>query len=342
MRFEFDNLFVNIYDVAKLSGVSIATASKALNGRRDVREETRTRVQEIAKQLNYHPSHMARGLAKRCSENIGVLTLRQPASFFSNPLYSRVIEGMEMDLTRENYNLLFTVIPQGEAGYPKMVREKNVDGLCLVGEIPESLLKEVDSRGIPTVMVDCHSHALTGPFVVCDNAAGMRAAVAHLLSLGHSKLAFVGSDLPNFNFTERRVAFELELASAGLKAWPGLDLEEEGQAGSTDALNAWLLQADRPSAVICCNDEYALRVLDQAAKLGIRVPHDLSVIGFDDIERASASHPALTTLHVEKQEMGARAIRAVLGLIGQPNAGPRRVDAPVQLIVRSSTAQAPR
>lgn len=337
---------MNIYDVAKLAGVSIATASKALNGRKDVREETRTRVLEVAKKLNYHPSHLARGLAKRRTENIGVIALRRyHVPFFTNPFYSRVIEGMEIEVTRQNFNMLLTVVPAEEQGVelplPKMVREKNVDALVLLGEMPESFLREVASRSIPTVVVDYFSESVPGHYVVSDNIHGLRLAVDHLVELGHKRIGFMMDSARDYSFQERRRGYQEAVAKAGLK--PENDLVVDiGAKDAVDSVAAYLRGQDRPTALICCNDEHALLVLNAAAKAGVRIPDDLSLMGFDDIDWASTSRPPLTTIRVEKQEMGAKAIHIVMDLISHPDAKAKRVETPVHLVVRGSSSTPPR
>ena len=327
-----------------MAGVSIATASKALNGRKDVREETRTRVMDVAKKINYHPSHMARGLAKRKTENIGLVALRRFHSpIFTNPFYSRVIEGMEIEVTRLNYNLLLTVVPAENPGeelpFPKMVREKNVDGLCLLGEVPESFLREVTSRGIPTVVVDYYNESIPGHYVVSDNLGGAAQAVDHLIGLGHRQIGFVGDVLKDASFEERRHGFEAALSRAGLKPGPGLEIDQASRNPS-EQLAAYLKGPQLPTALFCCNDFHALIVMAEAKKLGISVPGQLSLIGFDDIQEAVECNPPLTTLHVEKQEMGAKAIHIVMDLISHPEAKPKRVETPVHLVARGSTAKA--
>jgi LacI family transcriptional regulator len=328
-----------------MAGVSIATASKALNGRKDVREETRQRVMEVAKKINYHPSHMARGLAKRKTENIGLVALRRfHAPLLTNPFYSRVIEGMEIEVTRANYNLLLTVVPAEDMGaelpFPKMVREKNVDGLCLLGEMPESFLREVGERGIPTVVVDFYSESVPGHYVVSDNAGGAAQAAEHLLGLGHRQIGFVGDAMKDLSFEERRKGFEAALAKAGVKPAPMLEVDLKAR-DVMDQVAAYLKSPGCPTALFCCNDFHALLVLNMAQKMGIKVPKQLSIMGFDDIEESSLCLPPLSTLRVEKQEMGAKAIAIVMDLIAHPEAKPKRVETPVQLIKRESTAKAP-
>lgn len=335
---------MNIYDLAREAGVSIATASKALNGRRDVNEQTRAKVLEVAKRLNYHPSHLARGLARRRTENIGVVALRRfHTPFFTNPFYSRVIEGMEMEVTARNYNLLLSILPADEPGaplqLPKLVREKNADGLVLLGEMPAGLLKEVFERRIPSVIVDFYAPKLPAHYVLSDNKGGLKALVNHLAELKHKKLAFVQSNSSDFSFAERQAGFEAACKELKLESqvwvtnageWPAIEAEVKRR----------LQSKDRPTAVLACNDEHALAVLRAARSLGLSVPGDLSVAGFDDIDAASHTAPGLTTLRVDKQGMGVHAIRHVFRLMEPPLEPASREELPVELIVRGSTGPA--
>jgi DNA-binding LacI/PurR family transcriptional regulator len=336
---------MNIYDLAREAGVSIATASKALNGRRDVNEQTRQRVLEVAKKLNYHPSHMARGLARRRTENIGVVALRRfKVPFFTNPFYSRVLEGMETEVTARNYNMLLSVLPADEAGtplqLPKLVREKNADGLVLLGEMPGDLLKEVFERRIPSVIVDFYTPKLEAHYILSDNRGGLRQLVKHLAELKHRKVAFVlPSSLRDYSFSERQKGFEQACQDLKIdgrvwsvpETWPQVEAE----------LRKQLLQADRPTALLACNDEHALAAIRVAKEIGLRVPQDISITGFDDIDEAQYGNPMLTTVRVDKQGMGEKAIQTVFRLLEPPLEPASRLDLPVELIARQSTGPAP-
>jgi LacI family transcriptional regulator len=333
---------MNIYDLAKESGVSIATASKALNGRRDVNEQTRQRVLEIAKKLNYHPSHLARGLARRRTENIGCVALRRfNVPFFTNPFYSRVMEGMETEVTARNYNLLLSILPAEEAGMalqlqlPKLVREKNADGLVLLGEMPEALLKEVFERRIPCVIVDFFSPRLEAHYILSDNRGGMRQMVKHVSDLRHKRVAFVQSAAKDHSFSERQAGFEQGCSE--LRVQPQVWQMPLEWAAVEVELKRRLIAKDRPTAVLACNDEHALAVIRVAREIGLRVPLDLSVAGFDDIEAAGHHQPSLTTMRVDKQAMGVRAIQTVFRLLEPPLEPSGRVELPVDLIARQST-----
>ncbi len=334
---------MNIYDLAREAGVSIATASKALNGRSDVNERTRERVIEVARRLRYHPSHLARGLARRRTENIGVIAMRRyNAPVFTNPFYSRVIEGMEEEVTERNYNLLFSVLPaESSLGapfqVPKLVREKNADALVLLGQMPSELLKEILERRIPSVIVDFHSPLASAHFVLSDSRGGEHALVGHLRSLGHESLAFVQPAAEDYSFTERRAGFEASCLAHGARGevwampsnhWPAVEAELARRLGAPD----------RPSAVLAANDEHALAALRVAAALGLKVPGDLSVAGFDDIAEAAAA--GLTTLRVDKPGMGRRAIRYVFRLMESPAESSGFEELPVELVARASTGRA--
>lgn len=331
---------MNIYDLAREAGVSIATASKALNGRRDVNEQTRLRVMEVAQRLNYHPSHLARGLARRRTENIGVVFQRRfHTPLFTNPFYSKVLEGMEMEVTSRNYNLLLSVIPGDEPGaplhLPKLVREKNADGLVLLGEMPAPLLKEVFERRIPSVVVDFFSAKLPAHYILSDSRGGAAAVVRHLAALKHKRLAFVQSPAGDFGYLERQAGFE-----AACK-----ELKLDGQVwvvGAGEDFEPSILKRlqgkDRPTALVACNDFHALATLRVARGLGLKVPQDLSVAGFDDIDEAAER--GLTTVKVDKAAMGLKAIQTVFRLMEPPISAGGREELPVELVARATTGPA--
>ena len=338
---------MNIYDLAKEAGVSIATASKALNGRRDVNAMTRARVLDVAKRMDYHPSHMARGLARRRTENIGVVAQRRfRTPFFSNPFHSQVMDGMEQEVAARGYNLLLCVLPTEEPGesgvqLPKLVREKNADGLVLLGDMPQALIREVFERRIPCVVVDTHKPALQAHYVVTDHRGGMRDLVGHMAGLGHRNLAFVQAPAPDWGFAERQAGFEAACAERSLRAgiWPA---PKDGWAAVDRAIQAKLMERDRPTAVLAANDELAFAVLRAAKALGLGVPRELSVAGFDDLEAAAQCEPGLSTLRVDSLRLGRRAIQEVFRLM-EPPVEPESVDSlQGELIVRGSTGPVPK
>ncbi len=336
---------MNIYDLAREAGVSIATASKALNGRKDVNEATRQRVMDTAKRLNYHPSHMARGLARKRSENIGVIALRRfHTAMFTNPFYSHVLEGMELELTDRGYNLVLGVLPGEDPNVrvqvPKMIREKNVDGLVLLGETLPTLLREVQERRIPAVLVDSQVPGIEIHTVLTDNRQGASLVAQRLAALGHARVAMLAQDTSDASFSERKQGFIDGCREQGLKLERVIEVSED-PAQCAAVLAKFFASPKRPTAVFCCNDFFAIRLLEAATLAGVSVPQQLSVIGFDDIDAAGTAKPPLTTLRVDKVAMGRRAVQKVLEQLDNPSPATREM-LPVSLIERGSLGSAPK
>jgi LacI family transcriptional regulator len=334
---------MNIYDVARLSGVSLSTASKALNGRKDVKEETRQRVIKIATSLNYHPSHLARGLVKRCTENIGVVTIgHEMDPVIVNPFYSRVIEGIEAECMQRNYNMLLSVQPykaDAALGVPKLVREKSVDGLLLLGHMPQLFLEALAKSSIPMVSVDSFNPHVPAHYFLAENQGGAYLAVEHLASLGHKHLGLVAGSQSISSFAQRRQGFVRACQAFGL-TFNEVTALEDSLPNSMDWMRPLMQASRRPSGVFCCNDNYAHHFMALCNQMGIKVPEQVSVVGFDDIDLAAMLHPPLTTMRVPKQEMGSRAVQRLMQLIETPGLPKETVTLPVELRVRASTAKA--
>ncbi len=331
---------MNIYDVARLAGVSLSTASKALNGRKDVKEETRQRVVQVARRIDYHPSHLARGLARRRTGNLGLVALRRPQdTIIVNPFYSRVIEGVEAECMERGVNMLFAVQPFAEDGrpfVPRVVHEKSVDGLLLLGSMPQDFLSEMARCGIPAVGVDCLSRDPALDMVLSDNAQGARQVAGYLASLGHRRVGMLNGPGEDPSFAQRRDAFLAACRELGLAVRL---LESPADAASGEqGWKAPMLEAPRPTAVFCANDDYAFHFMQLCENAGLRLPRDISVVGFDDIDMARFFHPALTTVRVPKREMGLQAVRRLMLLVEKPQEPRRAQVLPVELVLRASGA----
>ncbi len=334
---------MNIYDIAKLAGVSIATASKALNNRQDVRPETREKVFALAKKYSYQPSRGGRASARRRTGTLGVVAPRRlQDSILTNPFYGPVLEGMEREAARRDHNLLLCLVPEGlpafETAFTGIIPLKKLDAICLLGELSEGFMREALARAVPCVAVDMFFPALPGHYVMADNVGGVRLLVDHMIKLGHKRIAWMGdTEEPRaFSFTEREEAFQAGMRRAGLQHVPGV-APNISASSARAKVREYLKSQDMPLALICCNDAHALLALEVARDLGLKIPQELSVAGFDDIAFAGFSQPGLTTVHVEKQEMGAKAVHVALDLVERPGAAPKRLETPVYLVKRAST-----
>ncbi len=331
---------ISIYDVAKKAGVSISTASKALNDRKDVGESTKERIRSIARELNYEPSHFARALAMRKTDNIGVLTVRYfPAPVITNPFYSKIIEGIEECLIRENLNLVTNILRKEQVEgleTPKMVKEKAVDGIILLGHMPEGFVKEIIGRGLPAVMVDNKSFDGSVSTVMIDNEGGAYNAVTRLINTGHKRIAYLSGPSSRESFKKRREGYSKALSDKGLSPdGRFVVFNETGEPGYS-WMKKILSHDEKPDAVFACNDVTAILAVNMLKEAGFRVPRDISVVGFDNIDMGTHFIPAIATVDVNKEMMGVKSAEKLLELINNKNAGPGEMIFPTRFISRDS------
>lgn len=338
-----------IKDVAAEAGVSISTVSLVMNRKGYVSPETRSQVLRAAEQLQYVPRPAARSLASNKTGNVGFV-LREDHFTRSEPFYTRIFLGAEFEARIRNCYILLTTIPEsytpGE-DTPRFLEEKNVDGFIVAGRVHPAFLEETETFGLPVVLTDFESG--DHPAVVIDNQNGARAAVEHLLSRGHRHIAFLGADSDHPSIRARLEGYRLALGAAGVPSQVE-DLvvtapDEEPVRLTGSQLAARLFEQDpRPTAVFCANDALALGILDAARVRGVRVPDDLAVVGFDDVEGAAHATPALTTVRVFKEQLGEVALRYLSQLIeeGPLDAAPyergsHAIRVPTELVIRDSS-----
>jgi DNA-binding LacI/PurR family transcriptional regulator len=332
---------VSIWDVAKRAGVSVSTVSKALNNRAHVNPKTREKVRQIAKQLKYHPSAFGRGLVLQKTGNIGFVIDRTPLRIFSNPFHSRVLDGIEEELLRQDYNLLISAhsLLHNKESLPKFVREKNVDGLILSGKISDRLILDLYQRGNPLVLVDNHIAQSDIDCVVTDNVNGAKQAVNHLLELGHRKIGMLRGSGKHVSIIERWHGYNEAIKSANLtpdKRWIAEgDVTTEGGMSAMEKLLAQTKEL--PTAIFAFNDAMATGAMKILHAYNIRVPEDVSIVGFDDTDEAIHVIPPLTTIHVAKEEMGRVAAQLLIRRIQRKKAVPQRVVLTTHLVIREST-----
>ncbi len=337
-----------IKDVARRAGVSIATVSFVLNNSpgQVISEPVKKKVMKAAKALNYHPSAIAAGLASRRTGNIAIVFYRSP-DLISNQYYSFVLEGAIREAARRGYNLFFSYV-DAEYGaaeeLPKVVREGNTDGVIFVKQVHPQMVRDIESRAIPVVVIDHFPRTSDVNAIEIDNFRGAEMAAEHLIALGHRRIAclFACGDRPSIQGRLDGYRHAMELAGIPLHDRDSLvDCGDLGfEAGLESALHL-LSRKRRPTAILCVNDELAAGVLRAAHGAGLSVPSDLSVTGFDNITMSRFTDPPITTVSGDKEELGAHAIRRLVEIIARKSADKIQEVLPVSLIVRNSTAVAP-
>jgi LacI family transcriptional regulator len=323
-----------INDVARLAGVSVATVSKVINGRDGVAAATFTRVMSVVSELGFEVSLVASSLRRSRTNVIGILV----AEF--EPFSTELLKAIAAANYGSGYELLAYSGPIADdipVGW-ELRSLSRLAGTLIDGAIIVTPTVLMPNTSIPVVAIDPHT-GQGGPSTVgSDNVAGARTATEYLISLGHRRIAHIRgrADLESAQLREQ--GYRETLEAHGIPFDPLLVRDGNYRAPQTDnAARELLTRIDRPTAIFAANDLSAIRVLEIAAELGIRVPEDLSVIGFDDIPEAAAAHPQLTTVAQPLREMGAQALQILLELLGGADVA-RHIHLPAELVVRSSTA----
>jgi alanine racemase len=349
-----------IADVARVAGVSKTAVSFAFNSPDRLASETATRIREVADRLGYRPHPVARMLAQRQTMTLGVLTPQPLAVIFSNPFFALFSEGVAHAAEDLGYGLRF--ISPRDGSLVQAVGRATIDGVVAIGlsrNHPE--VEQIERSGLPMVLVD--SDDLPGhPSVVVDDEGGARAAAEHLVGLGHRAVLVLAVERPvptgqRGGTTPRRraVAGDTGVAARRLRGYraglgvAGLELQEgwviAGRAsidgGESAFQRAWSAGL-RPTSVLAMSDAMAIGAMRAARQLGLRLPDDLSLVGFDDIDLAALVEPALTTVHQPIRHKGLEAVRLLLGeLDPQPGREPEHLRLATRLIIRASTGPVP-
>lgn len=310
-------------DVARAAGVSTATVSRCLNYPERVGEKTREHVLAMVRKLGYAPNFGARALAARRTNTIGAII-----PTMENAIFARGLQAFQEELSRHGYTLLVassSYRPDLEEEQIRTLLARGADALLLIGfERAAAIHDELRRRGVPFVIAwTWHEHRAI-PSVGFDNRAAMRALACHVLGLGHRRIAVISAPRKTNDRARDRVDGILDAAAeAGLDP-AGIAIMETPYSieNGGRAMRA-LMQSDRPpTAVMCGNDVLAVGAIEAARQIGLAVPADVSVTGFDDIEIAHIVSPALTTVHVPHREMGTRAAAMLIALLGGVAAPP--------------------
>ena len=311
-----------LYDVAKTAGVSTATVSRCLNSPEQVVEHTRKRVLEVVHQLGYTPNFGARAMAAKRTYTIGAVI-----PTMENAIFARGLQAFQEELRASGYTLLVSSSaydPKIEEEQIRALIARGADGLLLIGHDRTATVAEyLEKQGTPAVVAWSYEADGTLPSVGFDNRSAMRALAQEVLALGHRRIGVISGITDGNDRARRRVEGILDAVSdAGL----GRDCVEISEtpydiANGAAAFRQFMQAEEKPTVVMCGNDVLAAGALRAAAEMDIRVPQDVSVTGFDDIELAGILSPPLTTVHVPHREMGRTAARTLIGVVQNGTSG---------------------
>jgi DNA-binding LacI/PurR family transcriptional regulator len=343
-----------IADVAKEAGVSKTAVSFAFNSPERLNPATAAKIRRIADELGYQPNPVARMLAQKRTMTIGLLTPQVLSVVFANPFYAELCAGVASATDQAGYGLLFVSPLQGSL--VRAIARATVDGFVAVGlseDHPE--VEQIRRASLPMVLVDGGALPEHG-LVESNDEVGARAAARHLLSLGHRDFVVVGVEPPNMpGLLEYSAGPTETIASRRLTGYRqglelgGVKLKDDqivvGPAtfdGGVASFRRVWEDGLRPTAVLAMSDVMAIGVMWAIREAGLNVPQDISIVGFDDLDVAPHSNPALTTVHQPVRAKGEEAAKLLLRMIAHPdNERPEHKTLDTRLIIRGSTAPAP-
>lgn len=327
-------------DVARKAGVSTATVSKVLSNTPYFTEATRAKVMRAVEETGYMPNLAARALAAGKTCIVGVVFPWVYDGIFSDPHVLHILEGIEPECSKNGYNILLITprltINGVDEHYLQLIRSGYIDGIIALDNVPfASVLEPIHKKGIPVVNMGYHA---TRYYVRSDDYTGGYQLLEHLVELGHSQIGIIDVQ-PKLNFsTDQRVSGIRAAAEALGVNFATLPIARgDFSVASGEKCAAELLSLHpEVTALICLNDRMALGAIQQARRMGRRVPQTLSVVGFDDIPMAAASDPSLTTIRSDAPRMGREATRILFDVLNGQTPDP--VICPVQLMKRQSSA----
>jgi len=328
---------MNLKEVAKRARVSTATVSRTINEPAKVRPHTAERVRKAIADLKFYPNTHARTLVSGRSRMVGLIV-----SDITNPFFPELVKsfenhavqnGLEVILGNTNYN------PERMAGCVRRMVERKVDGVAIMtSEADPDLIIELTRKNIPTVLLDTGKPGPLTSNLTIDYGQGIHEAVKHLLQLNHRRIAFITGPLQLSSARTRQSAFLSALKEAGIPARREMVVHGDHKSeGGAQAMKTLLELSVRPTAVIASNDLMAIGAMSAIHDAGLKVPDDISVIGFDDISFARLTQPPLTTVSLSREQLAIMALTAIERLIGKETGEQGEYSLPTRLIVRSST-----
>ena len=324
-----------IYDVSKLSGVSTATISRAFSNPEQVRESTRRKVFEAAEVLHYSPNAIARAMARQRTDKLAFLICKKDATILDE-FYAAICEGIMRETNKSDHQLLISTAADWRQT-PSTAQRKQVEGVILGGNAQADLVSEFQSQHIAIVLVNNQMTGFDLPCILSDEFGGVRQVVEHLLQRGHRHIGMIAGRFSPYIVGARYNAFlsvtkehEIQTDAQDIRMCDA-DVDDAARAAME-----LLDRPDRPTAVFGANDVVAAGILKAARRLGLRVPEDLAVVGFDDSSVCGMLEPELTSVRINCRKMGELCVERLRALLAGEDC-PLVTTVPTQLHIRGTT-----
>lgn len=327
-------------DVAERAKVSTATVSYVLNDKKSISEQTKTRVYDAIRELNYVPDLNARSLSSRDSKLIGIVVPQtEPGSklMLQNDFYSEIVGSIEYYARQRGYHVIISATDVNES-YLTLATERNLDGIIVIGMYPDDFYRQMKKTQIPIVLIDsyCDDHYYHS--IRIDDAYGSYLATNHVIGCGHKKIAFFCGQIKENGVIKKRLyGYQQALEEAGILYDPSLVYEGKVDYDSGIELARKLCKGkDDVTAVVATADILAIGAMKGFYEQGVSVPQDISIVGFDDLEISKYLTPGLTTVRQEISQKGEKAVELLLDNIQDSDMTKREIIIPVSLSCRES------
>jgi LacI family transcriptional regulator/LacI family purine nucleotide synthesis repressor len=329
---------VTIKDIAKLAGVSKSTVSRVLCNDERCKKETREKVLKAMRELNYTPNLLARAMVTKKTGIIGVVIYSKHMPAISHPFYSAVLDSIAAETKKFGYSILIMADHEVTPSRGDQLIQHRVDGLILISRITEELIHNYKQSGIPFVLINNTAVVQDSVYIVNDDYVGAYDAGIFLIEKGYRNIAYISGPLEHRSYRLRWEGFQAALACKGYEIKPyrrfiGDSIAETGMEGT----RYFLQQEDKPDAIFASNDMIAIGALQVLYHNKIRVPQDMAVMGFDDIDFAKFTTPPLSTVKVDKKQMGKAAVNKLISMINGEQTDVGKIILPTQIIEREST-----
>jgi LacI family transcriptional regulator len=329
---------LTIKDIARLANVSTTTISRLLNDKTEgMSEDTRKRIHDIIKENNYQPSSIARGLVTKKTRTIGLII-----PDISNPFFPDIVRGAEDEASKRGYNVFLCnsdYKEDKEAEYINVLKEKCVDGIIFTGNSIKTYgyLSDLVDSSIPAIMMNSYKKTQNSYGVYFDNYKGGYIAAEHLVKCGHKRIGCITGPIDIKSSQDRLKGYKDVLIENGIEIDEGIIFEGQYDVINGEVSSNKLLKDKSISAIFACSDLIAYGVYKTAYSMGLKIPEDISIIGFDDIKFSSIIHPCLTTVKQPSIAMGLTAVDMLINLIEGKKLKRKNVDFNPELIIRDST-----
>lgn len=363
---------MKLSDIARLAGVSKATASRALSNPTLVNEETRSRVLEVARQHNYRPNAMAQAVASRRSGLIGFCLYNKSRPFFGHTFFAPILDGVTEQAKALNYHVVLAVTDRMQDTFEERFIEDCIEGAILTTFAPQSMVDVFRARGTPVVVINDELPTPHTGYIIDDNYGGAMKLMDHLIDQrGYRDIAIVTDRVSHPSYMMRYLGYLNALARRGMEPYFAPELPEYDLLGRIPDYNRYPLKAlgltdvprrgspviltgpssqagyqgvqallncaKRPRAIFCTTDSLAIGVIQAIKDRGLKVPQDIAVCGYDDIEAAATNDPPLTTIWVDRDGIGREAMKLLKAFIDDPGRPSQTICLDNELVARQST-----